>query len=160
MKMTLEEQLELGISVAREAFKGYVDKGGHDYILHPLQVMNSVSDIKEKIVAVLHDIVEDTPITLSKLTELGFDADIVEAVDAITKRQGESYDQYLYRVYINPLARNVKIKDILTNSDLTRIPSPTEKDFKRVEKYNRATSILTEDNWCFDGTSWTLISQH
>lgn len=128
--------------VATHAHEGQVDKGGNPYIEHPRRVAARLKRVDEKIVGFLHDVVEDTTITLEDLRSLGFPAYIVEAVDAITKRKKESYDQYLYRVFQNDLARAVKLADIAENMDLSRIPNVTDKDKERVKKYAYATDVL------------------
>lgn len=134
--------------VATYAHEGQTDKGGHPYIEHPRRVAARLKTIDQKIVGFLHDVVEDTKgiegkeITLEDLRNMGFPAYIVDAVDAITKRKKESYDQYLYRVFQNDLARAVKLADIAENMDLSRIPNVTDKDKERVKKYAYATDVL------------------
>ena len=128
--------------VATHAHGGQYDKGGNPYIEHPIRVAARLKTIDQKIVGFLHDVVEDTDITLEDLRNMGFPSYIVEAVDAITKRKKESYDQYLYRVFQNELARAVKLADIAENMDLSRIPNVTDKDKERVKKYAYATDVL------------------
>jgi (p)ppGpp synthase/HD superfamily hydrolase len=148
--LTLEEQLTLSIDIATNAHDGQVDKGGNKYILHPLAVMNRVNEIKEKIAAVLHDVVEDTSVTLQNLRERGICDEVVDAVDALTKRVGDSYDQSLYRAYQNDIARAVKLADMTENSDITRLKTITDKDIKRCLKYKRGIAIFTQESWYFD----------
>lgn len=137
--------LEEAIEIATRAHGGQVDKSGMPYILHPLHVMNQVETLPQKIVAVLHDVIEDTHIELSILALHGFNNEIIEAVEAITKKSGESYDEYIKRVKNNELAKRVKIEDIKHNMDLTRIPNPTSRDLKRFKKYKKALAELTEE---------------
>lgn len=140
----LDSLLELAVKVATEAHDGQVDKGGSPYILHPQAVADSVDSTECKIVAWLHDVVEDTSITLGDLTEMGFSDEIVRAVQAITKVKGVSYNDYLQIVKDNETARIVKIADITHNSDISRIPNPTEKDYARVAKYQKALEFLED----------------
>ncbi len=141
--MSSINQLELAKQICIEAHKGQVDKGGADYYLHPFHVARRCKNIDEKIVALLHDVVEDTNITLADLTKF-FESDIIDAVDAITKQDGISYDDYLSRVKKNPIARKVKIQDLIHNSDLSRLNEVSEKDLKRVEKYKKSIAYLKD----------------
>lgn len=138
----LDKLLSLAIEVATVAHAGQLDKGQQPYIFHPQAVAGAVDSDEEKIVAWLHDVVEDTYITLDDLAEMGFSEQIVHAIDVITKRKGVSYDDYLIDVKQDALAKAVKIADIKHNSDISRIPNPTEKDFARLEKYKKALAFL------------------
>ncbi len=137
-------KLEEAIILAAQAHKGQRDKYGSPYILHPLRVMARVKTEAEMTVAVLHDTVEDSEWTLDALREAGFSDAIVEAVDCLTKRDGESYDSLIERARRNPLARRVKIADLEDNMDVRRIPEVTAKDAERLAKYRRAWQTLTE----------------
>ena len=121
-------------SVASKAHKGQKDKAGRAYILHPVNVALRTKGIKRKTVALLHDIVEDTNITLDDLKKLGFDNEIVNAVAAITKKSGEKYENYLKRVKNNEIAKDVKIADLQHNSNLNRLKEITPKDIARKKK--------------------------
>jgi len=92
--------------------------------------------------AVLHDVVEDTPVTLAQLTESGFPAEVVAAIEALTKRPGETRMQAAARAALNPIARAVKLADNAENMDLGRIANPTEKDLARVEEYKQVRALL------------------
>jgi GTP diphosphokinase / guanosine-3',5'-bis(diphosphate) 3'-diphosphatase len=92
--------------------------------------------------AVLHDVVEDTPVTLAQLTEAGFPAEVVDAIGALTKLPGETRMQAAARAASNPIARVVKLADNAENMDLSRIANPTEKDFARVEEYKQVRALL------------------
>ena len=104
--------LEDAISLAMEAHRGQRDKAGAPYILHPLRVMLSMETETEMIVAVLHDVVEDGGITIDDLRKAGYSGEIVNAIDHLTRLDGEEYDQFIDRVKGNPLARKVKIVDL------------------------------------------------
>ena len=129
--------LDKAIELARVAHKGQVDKGGHPYINHPLRVMNTVETVEEKIVAVLHDAVEDSDLTTDDLRSEGFSEEIVCAIAAITKLEGEKRKDYLKRVMNNPIALKIKIADMNDNADISRIPNPTDKDRERTRIYKK-----------------------
>lgn len=137
-------QLARAVALATEAHKGQVDKGGKDYIEHPLRVSAALQGWPAKTAGVLHDIVEDTSVTLEQLRKAGFDATVLAAVDALTKRAGEDYEVYLARLMLQELAVRVKIADMTDNMDLSRIPNPTDKDHRRLEKYRRVLPELQE----------------
>ena len=94
--------------------------------------------------AVLHDVVEDTPITLGDLRNEGFHPDVIVAIDALTKREGESRIQAAKRAAANPIARMVKLADVTDNMDLSRISEPTDKDFDRLKEYVGVKKLLLE----------------
>ena len=136
--------------IAENAHQGQLDKGGQPYIEHPRAVSDELSDLEEKIVALLHDLCEDTPWTVKQLRENGFTPQICLAVDLMTHRPGDSYGQYLTRLRQNRIARNVKLMDLSHNMNLDRIPNPTQADRDRVEKYRRARQFLYGDIPSFD----------
>jgi (p)ppGpp synthase/HD superfamily hydrolase len=136
--------LERAIAIAAEAHAGQVDKAGAPYVLHPLRMMLSVSSIDERIVAVLHDVCEDCPgWTFDRLRGEGFPEYIIEALQSVTKRDGEDYEDFVRRAAANPIGRRVKLADMLDNSDLSRIAAPSERDLQRVEKYRRAIDLIS-----------------
>lgn len=134
--------LERAIAIAAEAHAGQVDKAGHPYILHPLRVMLHVEGDYAQMAAVLHDVVEDTSVTLDQLVNEGFPQAVVAAVDALTKRPGETKLMAAERAAKNAIARVVKLADNADNMDLSRIPNPTEKDFARLEEYKAVRQLL------------------
>lgn len=138
--------LERAISLAAERHAGQVDKANAPYILHPLRVMLNVLDIEHKIVAVLHDILEDTATTIDELYRLGFQTHLIDAIIALTKQEGESRIQAAQRTVQNPIARVVKLADITDNMDLSRIQTPTMKDFERLKEYQQVRDILLSQN--------------
>ena len=140
-----KKKIHLGkaIELAKQHHKGQTDKAGKPYIEHPLRVMNQVESEEEKIVAVLHDIVEDTDISLNDLRNEGFSEEVVSAVECLTKQDGENYDSYIERISFNPLAVKIKLADLEDNRDLTRLPEVTDKDLERLEKYDKALEKLT-----------------
>ena len=136
--------LEKAILLAETAHRGQVDKGGEPYILHPKRVMEHCEATEEKIVAILHDVIEDTEITAEDLKNEGFSAEVIEAVVCLTKKDGEDYMDYVDRVCKNRLAARVKLADLNDNMNLSRILHPTEKDFARVEKYKKAKARIEQ----------------
>jgi len=113
----MTKQYELALQIAGEAHCGQKDKNGADYILHPIYVSDMCESENAKIVALLHDVIEDTRVTLDDLRNEGFDEDVVLAVDCLTKRNGESNREYLSRVSKNEIATEVKFADIKHNID-------------------------------------------
>jgi len=130
--------IEKAILIAVNAHRGQVDKGGEPYILHSLRLMFSKEDETEKICAVLHDVIEDTDVTLDYLRERGFSKEVLSALDALTRRKDETYEEFIDRIIENKIACNVKLADLNDNMDLSRIKNPTEKDYERLEKYKKA----------------------
>lgn len=136
--------LEKAVKLAEKAHAGQVDKGGQPYILHPKRVMERCRTEEERITAILHDVMEDTPYTLDDLRKEGFSEEILEALLCLTHRAEEAYMAYIARVCENPLAVRVKYADLEDNMDLRRIPEPTEQDFARLEKYKAAKARIEE----------------
>ena len=137
--------LERAIQIAVEAHAGAKDRGGKAYILHPISVMMRCETDEEKIVAILHDVVEDTDWTFDSLREEGFTETIIEALKTVTKHsEDEDYDEFIQRSLKNEIGRKVKIADLRENLDVTRIGELTDKDVERINKYKRALKTLTE----------------
>lgn len=128
--------LPYAIALATKAHKGQKDKYGQDYIHHPIRVMNMGRNMNEKIVGILHDVVEDTEWTCEALAKEGFPSEIIEAVRCISKKSDEEdYGEYIERCASNPLTAAVKIHDLTDNMDVRRIPCLGEKEFTRLKKY-------------------------
>ena len=136
--------LEKALVIATKAQEGQKDKAGSPYIFHPIRVSNRCLTDEEKIVALLHDIIEDTNLSASDLLAAGFPRMIVEAVLSVTRNKGESYEDFIIRSKQNPIGRQVKIHDLEDNMDITRIRQLTEKDLERLNKYLRAYRALIE----------------
>jgi|TARA_B110000114_G_scaffold7519_1_gene7591 (p)ppGpp synthase/HD superfamily hydrolase len=135
--------LERAIEIAQEAHKGVKDKGGHDYIHHPIRVMHAMSNDQEKIVAILHDVVEDSDWTFERLKEEGFEDSVIESLRCVTKySEEEDYQEFIKRAATNKIATKVKMADIEDNLDLSRLGTLTEKDLTRIEKYKKALKYL------------------
>jgi GTP diphosphokinase / guanosine-3',5'-bis(diphosphate) 3'-diphosphatase len=138
--------LDKAILVAVIAHAGQEDKGGNSYIRHPLRVMEGMDAEDEMAVAVCHDVVEDTDISLEDLSSLGFTKQQRRSIDALTKRPGETYTESIDRVLLDVVARKAKTKDIRDNSQLWRLKSKrlTQKDMERQQNYIDALVKLGE----------------
>lgn len=158
--MSEKEKGTLGIAIwlAAEQHRLQRDKGGKPYILHPIRVMMRLRTDDEELmsIAILHDVVEDSegivvlreshrddPHSVS-LEGLGFSERVIQGVDALTKRPGEDYDDFIRRCALNPDSKLVKKEDIKDNSDVTRLKGLREKDFRRLEKYCRSYEFLRD----------------
>ena len=142
---SLKEQLNKAILIAIEAHTGQLDtNNGRPYIEHPFRVMNAGQTLPEKIVGILHDVVEDTPWTLDDLARAGFAKEILQAIDALTRHDDETYDEYLQRVKPIPLAVRVKLNDLSDNMDIRRWDGISDFELTRLRKYLKAYKELTE----------------
>lgn len=138
--------LEKAISLAVKAHAGQKDKADQPYILHCIRVMLNTDTEEEMIAAVLHDVMEDIGYAPQHLLDEGFPENIVDALICLTHLEDETYEEYILKVSANPIARNVKIADLKDNMNIKRIKNPTEKDYKRLEKYKKALNFLLEKN--------------
>jgi (p)ppGpp synthase/HD superfamily hydrolase len=136
--------LEDAITIASEAHRGQRDKAGAPYLLHPLRLMLRMESEAAMMAAVLHDVVEDSDWTLERLRERGFPEEVVAAVECLTHRDGESYEEFVERLKANQLARRVKLADLEDNMNVLRIGALGPKDLQRLEKYHRAWRVLKE----------------
>ena len=131
--------LDRAVLIAAQAHLGQKDRVGAPYILHPLRMMLRFNAQTEMIVAVLHDVVEDNPDwNFDRLRQEGFSEEIIQAVDHLTRREQESYEEFVDRTSQNELARRVKLADLEDNMNLTRLKSLSGNDQKRLERYHRA----------------------
>lgn len=140
--LKISNLLERAIALAVDAHFGQRDKGGHPYILHSLRVMFSLDDEKDRIIAVLHDVVEDTDASLEDLKTCGFPEDVLSALDALTRKPGETRMQQAGHIKKNPAARRVKLADLSDNMDMSRIRQPGEEDFARLREYEAVLAFL------------------
>ena len=135
--------LEKALHLATRAHKGQIDKAGKPYIFHLIRVSERCSTEEERIVALLHDIIEDTPVTPANLLNEGFSQKIVDAVVSVTRNKGETYADFIHRCRLNSIGRVVKIHDLEDNMDITRLDWITSADVERLNKYLRAYKYLT-----------------
>ena len=140
--MDIDKMYSLACVIAKKAHEGQVDKGGNDYILHPKRVADMCGKTEEKVVAILHDTIEDTTITAESLLLFGFPEFIVEAVESVTRTKNEPYFNFIQRCKNNPIGRVVKVNDLKDNMNLTRLDSISEQDLERMDKYLKALRIL------------------
>lgn len=138
--------IEKSLTIALKAHAGQQDKAGKSYVLHPLRIMAQMETEYEMAVALLHDVIEDSAYTSDDLLQAGIPAEVVEAVQILSKVDGEDYDQFVIRVMRNPLATKVKIADIEDNINLLRLERVGEKDLERVAKYHSAWKTLQSVN--------------
>ena len=134
--------LDDALRVAAQAHRSQKDRYGSPFILHPIRVMLRLSGDKERIVALLHDVVERTPWTLADLRREGFSEDVVAAVDLLTKREGEAYLEYIVRVRADPLAARIKQADLLDHIETLRGRELDARESGRMERYHEALRVL------------------
>lgn len=138
----MDASLERAIALAALAHEGQVDKAGAPYILHPLRVMLRLQTTADRIVAVLHDVIEDCGWTLERVRQEGFSEEIVTALDAVSRRPSEVYEEFILRAAANEIGRRVKLADLEDNCDTNRLPYVTEPDMVRLRKYRDAIKML------------------
>lgn len=138
------ELREKAMQIAIKVHSSQVDKGGEPYIGHPLRVEKLCKDNDSKIVALLHDTVEDGNITVEYLLMHGFPTYLVDAVLSVSRNKGEDYFDFIQRCKENHIGRRVKIADLKDNMDITRLNELTDKDVERLKKYHKAYKILEE----------------
>lgn len=138
-------QLERAIAIALDVHRGQTDRQGRPYILHPLHVMLQMDSESEMVAAVLHDVVEDSEMTLDDLSAEGFSTEVLNAVDLLTHdKTTMAYEDYVQRLKPDPIARKIKLADLRHNMDIRRIKKMSPHDQARLEKYHRAWRILNE----------------
>lgn len=141
--MNNTELLIRALEIAVRVHKGQVDKGGFPYIGHPLRVAAKCENANEKIVALLHDTIEDTDVTPEYLVEQGFPPQIIDGVLSVTHRDGESYEDFIKRAAQDPIGKVVKLADLEDNMDISRLNYPMDEwDFKRLNKYLKSYKYL------------------
>jgi (p)ppGpp synthase/HD superfamily hydrolase len=134
--------LEKALAMALQAHRGQKDKSGLPYVFHPIRMMLQLTTLEEQTVALLHDVLEDSPFTAEDLRKEGFSSVVIEAVKALTREKDEPYLEYIRRVKQNQLARIVKLADIKENLNANRLTNLSEKDCQRLERYLKAREIL------------------
>ena len=127
-----------------DAHKDQVDKSGLPYVFHPFHLAEQMTDEDTTVVALLHDVVEDSPYTFDDLKEMGFSESVLAALRLLTHDESVPYMEYVAAIKPNPIARAVKLADLRHNSDLSRVDEVTEKALQRREKYLKALALLEE----------------
>ena len=140
--MIYTDKTKKAMKLCFEAHKNQVDKSGMPYVFHPFHVAEQMTDEATTIVALLHDVVEDTDYTLEDLAAEGFGKDLLEAVALMTHEDDVPYLDYVAKLKDNPIARAVKLADLAHNSDLSRIGEVDEETRERLEKYKKAMALL------------------
>lgn len=142
--MIYTEKTKKALKLCFEAHKEHLDKSGMPYVFHPFHLAEQMTDEATTIVALLHDVVEDTDYSLSDLCEMGFGAEVMDALSLMTHDKAVPYMDYVAKIKSNPIARQVKLADLRHNSDTTRLDHMDETAQNRVEKYARAIKLLEE----------------
>ena len=143
--MNYNKLYDKALRIAIHAHKGQVDKAGREYVMHPIRVAERCKDPRAKIVALLHDTIEDTGVTEEYLRREGFPDEIISGVLSVTKRDKEEYDDFVRRAAENTIGKEVKIADLEDNMDIRRLPEMTDYDVVRLRKYLRAWQFLTKN---------------
>ena len=136
--MNCKESYDHALQIAIRAHEGQKDKSEREYVMHPIRVAERCKDPRAKIVALLHDTIEDTDVTADYLRSEGFPEEIICAVLSVTKHEGESYENFVHRASENAFGREVKIADLEDNMDIRRLKEITDEDVARLRKYLRA----------------------
>lgn len=139
--------LDRAIAIASDAHQNQFDKGGKPYILHPIRAMMRLRTSDEELmsIAILHDVVEDTDVTMDDLRGEGFSHRVIEALKLLTHNGGVNYDEYIEAMKNNVDALRIKREDLRDNSDITRLKGLQQKDFDRLEKYSR--TFIKIEKW-------------
>ena len=142
--MIYTPKTKMALKLCFEAHKEQVDKSGMPYVFHPFHLAEQMNTEETTIVALLHDLVEDTDYTIEALVDMGFDKSITDAIALMTHADNVAYMEYVRAIKYNPIAKTVKLADLKHNSDLTRLETVDEKALSRREKYLKAIAILEE----------------
>lgn len=142
--MIYTSQTKKAMKLCFEAHKNQLDKSGMPYVFHPFHLAEQMSDEDTTVVALLHDVVEDTEHTFENLSEMGFNSTVLSALRLLTHEKATPYMDYVAEIKKNPVARAVKLADLRHNSDLTRLDTVSEEALVRVEKYKKAIKMLEE----------------
>lgn len=140
--MIYTEYTKLALKICYQAHKNQLDKSGLPYVFHPFHIAEQMKDEDTTIAALLHDVVEDTSVTLEDLKKYGFSEEVISAIAVMTHDPNVEYMEYIAQVKKNPIAAAVKLEDLRHNSDLTRLDKVTAKDIQRNEKYKKAMELL------------------
>ncbi|WP_165045539.1 GTP pyrophosphokinase [Dysgonomonas sp. ZJ709] len=138
----MKKILEQAIHIAVNAHFGQVDKADAPYIFHPLRVMQQVNSTEEKILAILHDVVEDTFLTFNDLIDKGIPKHMVITLRLLTREKDMPYEDYISKIGENPVATKIKIADLIDNMDASRLKQVGETDMERLQKYSRSLKYL------------------
>lgn len=140
--MIYTEMTKKALKLCFEAHKEQIDKSGMPYVFHPFHLAEQMQDEESTVVALLHDVIEDTDYTLDDLRKMGFDDSVLAAINLMTHEDGVPYMDYVEQIKTNPIAKTVKLADLRHNSDMTRLEVVTPRDKERAEKYLAAIKLL------------------
>lgn len=140
--MIYTEETKLAMKLCFEAHKNQRDKSGLPYVHHPFHLAEQMTDENTTIVALLHDVIEDTPYTAEDLAKAGFSEEVLQALQLLTHDPAVPYMDYVLKIRDHPIARQVKLADLRHNSDLTRLDEVDAGALQRVEKYRQAMALL------------------
>lgn len=146
MEKVTTKHLEKALQIAINAHYGQEDKAGEPYIFHPLRVMNRCHSLEAKVVAILHDVAEDTNVSIKDISKESFPSFIIEAVSLLYHNKDTDYFDYIRKLADNPLAKEVKLADLKDNSDASRMKKIKKKEIERLKKYNKALKLLTQND--------------
>ena len=144
--MIYTKMTKVALKLCFEVHKEQIDKSGMPYVFHPFHLAEQMSDEETTIVALLHDVVEDSNRTVEDLRAMGFSEAVLEAITLMTHDPVVPYMDYVAQIKTNPIAKAVKLADLRHNSDMSRLETITDYDWVRAEKYKKAIEILEEDN--------------
>jgi len=140
--MIYTKMTKVALKLCFESHKDQIDKSGMPYVFHPFHLAEQMTDEETTVVALLHDVIEDTDHTLDDLRTLGFTEPIVSAIALMTHADDVPYMEYVAAIKSNPIARAVKLADLRHNSDMTRLDTVTPRDIERAKKYAEAIRLL------------------
>lgn len=143
--MLYTEMTKKALKLCFNAHKDQLDKSGLPYVFHPFHLADQMNDENTTIVALLHDIVEDTDYTLKDLRKMGYNEEVLGAIELMTHGDDVPYMDYVAKIKENPIAKKVKLADLRHNSDITRLDTITQKDLERAEKYKKAILLLESE---------------
>ena len=137
---------KIALKLCFEAHKDQIDKSGMPYVFHPFHLAEQMADENTTIVALLHDVIEDTEYTLDDLRKFGFAEDVLSAISLMTHADDVPYMEYVVKIKTNPIAKAVKLADLKHNSDMSRLDQITQTDEERAKKYKQAIELLENSN--------------
>jgi (p)ppGpp synthase/HD superfamily hydrolase len=143
--MIYTKMTKKALKLCFDAHKDQLDKSGMPYVFHPFHLAEQMKDEATTTVALLHDVVEDTPLTIDDLENMGFTHEVTDAIRLLTHAEGVPYMEYVAQIKKNPVAKAVKLADLRHNSDSTRLDTVTERDKAREEKYKKAILFLESE---------------
>jgi (p)ppGpp synthase/HD superfamily hydrolase len=140
--MIYTDATKKAMRVCFAAHKDQLDKSGLPYVFHPFHIAEQMTDEDTTVTALLHDVAEDSDITLNDLAAMGFNGRVMHALALLTHDPAVPYMEYVRRIASDPVAKTVKLADLAHNSDLSRLDNPSKSDIERAAKYQKAAQLL------------------